>query len=178
MPEQKIKPQPDVADAAHAAFRKYAPELHRYLARRMRHPATAPDLTQEIFERFLQLETATHVRNIQGYLYRVASNLVQEFHEREGRSIVTFDSDVAEAASHSAEHGVVEDEADRLALAEDLRLALATLPRMHRAVLLLVKREGFSYDEVAQRTGLSVGTITQYVFEARAKMKMLLKRPG
>jgi DNA-directed RNA polymerase specialized sigma24 family protein len=47
---------------------------------------------------------------------------------------------------------------------------------MHRTVLLLVKREGRTYEEAARELGLEVSTVTKYVFEARAKMKDLLKR--
>jgi DNA-directed RNA polymerase specialized sigma24 family protein len=42
-------------------------------------------------------------------------------------------------------------------------------------VLLLVKRDGLSYEEAALKTRLNVSTVTNYVFEARARVKMLLK---
>ena len=175
MPEQNLKQQSTLADVTTEAFHKYAPALHRYLTRRMRRPASAPDLTQEIFERFLQVPSAEHVRNTQGYLYRIASHLVQEYEEREGRSVVMFDSDAAEAAAAGIQHAHEDASADRLALQQDLQRALLTLPPMHRIVLLAVKREGLSYEEVAQRTGLTVSTVTKYLYEARAKMKILLQ---
>ena len=65
--------------------------------------------------------------------------------------------------------------AERLALQQDLKRALAKLPVMHRVVLLLVKRDGLSYAEAARKTRLNVSTVTNYVFEARARVKMLLK---
>ncbi len=65
--------------------------------------------------------------------------------------------------------------AERLSLEQDLRNALAQLPPTHRAVLLLVKRDGFSYEEAAQKMKLNVSTVTSYLFDARARMKMLLK---
>ncbi|HVZ36954.1 MAG TPA: RNA polymerase sigma factor [Polyangiaceae bacterium] len=175
MAEQKIKPRRELENAALTAFRRYAPELHRYIARRMRDPASVPDLMQQVFERFLQVPRADVVRNTQGYLYGIASNVVKEYHYREEHSLVTFDSEVVQAVGERIEHAVADDLAEQLALQQDLRRALNRLPPAQRAVLLLVKREGWSYEEVAQKTGLTLNTVTNYVFEARAQLKMLLK---
>ena len=44
-----------------------------------------------------------------------------------------------------------------------------------RTVLLLVKRDGLSYEETARKTRLNVNTVKTYVFEARARVKVILK---
>src|SRR6267378_1798455 len=108
-----------VARLAALAFRKYAPELHRYIERRVRRAGSAPDLTQEIFERFLQVEDATAVRNPQAYLYGIASHVVREALFREDRSVVTYDSDAVEEAGRRLDHALPDDMAERLALQED-----------------------------------------------------------
>jgi len=164
-----------VARLAALAFRKYAPELHRYIERRMRRRGMAPDLTQDIFERFLQIEDADVVRNPQAYLYGIASHVVREALFREDQSLVTYDSEAVEEAGGRLDHALPDDMAERLALQQDLKRALAELPAMHRTVLLLVKRDGLSYEETARRTHLNVNTVTTYVFEARARVKMILK---
>jgi RNA polymerase sigma factor (sigma-70 family) len=175
MAEPKGKSRSELAAAARTAFRDYAPQLHRYLARRLQHREEAPDLTQEIFERFLQLPNLDSVRNAQAFLYGIASNLVREMRYRNDRSLVTFDSAMVDAVSECAEHPHADHAAEQLALEQDLRWALSQLPAAHRAVLLLVKRDGLSYEEVAQQTGLALTTVTTYVSEARAKVKMYLK---
>jgi RNA polymerase sigma-70 factor (ECF subfamily) len=166
--KQKARPLPGRSDAAVAAFRDYAPELHRYIARQMRQPQNAADLTQEIFARFLQVPDPGTVRNAQAFLYGIASNLVRELRHREAHNLIFYDSDSVERAG-------AEEVADRLALQQDLRRALAKLPPAHRAVLLLVKRDGLTYEEVSQQTGLAVTTVANYVSEARARIKMVLK---
>ena len=115
MPELKVKSTSELAAAALVAFRDYAPELHRYIARQMRHPENAADLTQEIFERFLQLPNLEMVRNAQAFLYGIASNLVRELRYREGRSLVAFDSEAVDAISQRMEHSDRADLAERLA---------------------------------------------------------------
>ena len=92
MSERNANTASPIARLATLAFRKYAPELHRYIERRMRRLGSAPDLTQDIFERFLQIEDADAVRNPQAYLYGIASHVVREAMFREDRSLVSFDS--------------------------------------------------------------------------------------
>jgi len=157
------------------AFRKYAPELHRYIERRMRRPDLARDLTQDIFERFLQVEDADAVRNPQAYLFGIASHVVREAQFKEDKSLVTFDSDRVQELDSQLDHALPDELAERLSVTQELKRAFAELPAMHRMALLLVKRDGLSYEEAAQRTQLNVNTVKTYVFEARAKVKMRLK---
>jgi len=157
------------------AFRKYAAELHRYIERRMRRSGVAQDLTQDIFERFLQVQDADAVRNPQAYLFGIASHVVREAQFREDKSLVTFDSEAVREAGGQLEHALPDDLAERMSLQQDLNRAFAELPAMHRTVLLLVKHDGLSYEEVAKRTRLNVNTLKTYVFEARARIKMTLK---
>jgi len=175
MSERNPKTARPGASLAALAFRKYAPALHRYIERRIRQPGTALDLTQDIFERFLQIEDTDAVRNPQAYLYGIASHVVREALFREDKSLVTYDSEATEEASEQLNQALPDDMAERLSLQQDLKRALAKLPAMHRVVLLLVKRDGLSYAEAARRTHLNVSTVTNYVFEARAKVKMMLK---
>jgi RNA polymerase sigma-70 factor (ECF subfamily) len=163
------------APSAGSAFRKYAPALHRYITQRMRHPADAPDLTQEIFERFMQIPQKDAIRDAQAYLYGIAAHLVSEWREREQRRIVTYDSDVMQTAAESLENALPDTMAERFAAEQDLRYALAQLPTMQRAVLLLAKREGLTHEEIAEKTGLLTSTVTNYVCEACAKVKLLLR---
>lgn len=156
------------------AFRKYAAALHRYLARRVREPEAADDLTQEIFERFLQVEDTDAVRNPQAYLFGIASHVVREARYRTERSLVTYDSEAIDTADEMLDHAWPDDAAERLSLQQDLRHALLQLPATQRVVLLLVKRDGYSYEEAARKMQLSVATVASYLFEARAKVKMLL----
>jgi RNA polymerase sigma factor (sigma-70 family) len=175
MPMIKTKAPQNAPGLAALAFRKYAPELHRYLLRRIRQAADAADLTQEIFERFLRTDKAEMVRNPQAYLFGIASHVVSDARMKEDKSLVSFDSPAVEAATEQPDHAVPDTLAEQLGLSQDLRFALSMLSEAHRAVLLLVKRDGLSYEEVAQRMNLTVGTVTVYLFEARAKVKMILK---
>ncbi|MBS0418355.1 MAG: RNA polymerase sigma factor [Proteobacteria bacterium] len=175
MSERHLKIGHAATRLAALAFRKYAPALHRYIERRMRRPEVAQDLTQDIFERFLQIEDTDVVRNPQAYLFGIASHVVREALFREDQSLVMFDSEAVEEGAQQLDNALPDNVAERLSLQQDLKRALAELPTMHRTVLLLVKRDGLSYEETSRKTRLNVNTVKTYVFEARARVKLILK---
>ncbi len=56
----------------------------------------------------------------------------------------------------------------------DLEHALARLPKGARAVLILHDVEGYRHDEIAELTGIAVGTSKAQLHRARKLMKELL----
>ena len=57
--------------------------------------------------------------------------------------------------------------------AKEIRAALKTLPKEHyNAFMLYIS--GFKYREIAQETGVSLGTIKSRIFHNRKKLKQLL----
>jgi len=175
MPQTKAKSSASADRSVSAAFRQYAPRLHRYLVRRIRRTADVADLTQEIFERYLRTGHLDAVRNPQAYLFRIASHVISDSLLRDERSVVTFDSETMEGAGQTLEHSTPDDMAERIGLAQELQHGLRELPPMHAVVLLLAVRDGLSHKEIAQRTGLSVSTVGLYVCEARARVRMTLE---
>jgi RNA polymerase sigma-70 factor (ECF subfamily) len=174
-PESERKDSQIATRAVSAAFRRYAPALHRYLLRRIRRSSEVADLSQEIFERFLRVQDSESVRHPQAYLFRIASHVVSDALTKEEHALVSFDSQAVQRADDSLEHAS-EDHATEIGLAQELDHAIAELSDMHRAVLLLAIRDGLSHREVATRTGLTVSTVGLYVCEARARIRMLLNR--
>ena len=56
--------------------------LTRYLRRRLPGRIDAEDLAQEVYVRLLRVEQIEHIKEPQAYLYRVASNVAQEWRMR------------------------------------------------------------------------------------------------
>lgn len=157
------------------AFQKYAPELHRYLLRRLRRPDDASDLTQEIFERFIKVDRGDAIQNPQAYLFKIASHVVNQSLLRHEHELVTYDSELVQTLTETFDQGSPDTMADHLSLQRDLREALRTLPENHLAALLLVKGEGLSYEEAAREAGFTENTIGTYVKHGRAKLKLILE---
>lgn len=60
-------------------------------------------------------------------------------------------------------------------LRERINSALSTLSPEHRAVILLKEAEGLQYHEIADRLGISLGTVMSRLFYARKKLQKLLR---
>lgn len=158
-----------------AAFRLYSSGLYRYVLRRLRHPANAADLTQEIFERFVRGEGAGKAQNPQAYLFGIAAHVVADAYLAQTRDTVTFNSETCDAAAETV-IAPMADPADHVGLQQELKVALGRLPDIHRAAFLLTKWEGLSNEEAATRLGTTAGSVMVYVCEARAKLRTLLHR--
>jgi RNA polymerase sigma-70 factor, ECF subfamily len=170
---QVIPPLEGVRERLSAIFRRCSPDLHAYLRRRLKGTSDAADLTQEIFERFLRGDRSARARNPYAYLFGIASNVVADAAMAREREIVVYDSEVVEDAEQALPGT---DDAANVALEEELRLALAQLSETHRAAILLTKRDGLSCREAADRMGTTEGSVRVYVCQARAQLRVLLKR--
>jgi RNA polymerase sigma factor (sigma-70 family) len=167
-----------VSQLAQSTFHTHARELQRFLLRRVGDRHDVDDLSQEVFARLMRVENAELIRNPMAYLLGIATHVVREFRQRKQQQCVIFDSDMADAVAENPERATNGDpfgNPDQLELQNWLDDALRRLPSTHQVVLLLVKREGLSYEEAAAATGLSVHTIEKYLVEARARLRMILK---
>ena len=64
--------------------------------------------------------------------------------------------------------------AERRALSERLRQALAELPERRRVAVVLFDVEGYSHAEIAGILGIPEGTVRSEVFHARRRLRVLL----
>jgi len=58
---------------------------------------------------------------------------------------------------------------------EQLQRAIATLPRSFQETITLREVEGLSYEEIAEITGVSIGTVKSRIARARLKLQAQLK---
>jgi RNA polymerase sigma factor (sigma-70 family) len=157
-----------ISARAKRAVEQYRVELHRFLTRRLHSSQDAGDLAQDVYLRFLQLPDTDLIRQPQAYLYRIASNLVYEYRLREKRRDVVCDPAVLEELAEDTADSWIPTLDERLSTGQQLERVLQQLPETYRAILLLQKRDGLSYAEIAKRLGLSVHTVQKYLFRALA----------
>jgi RNA polymerase sigma factor (sigma-70 family) len=158
-------PADEFAASVHARFHE---ELHRFLARRLGNDQEVRDLTQEVYLRLLRLDRAELIRQPEAYVYTIAAHVLHQFRMRIYASPVTFDSEAMQLAAEAPQQIQPDRQAERLNAEREVARILQRLPPTHRAVLVLCKRDGCSYEEVAQRLSISVHTVKKYLFEAKA----------
>jgi len=154
-------------------WRQYARWLQRYLTRCLRHhdATNAHDLAQEVYLRLLRVDKGEPVRNYQAYLYRIASHVVYEFKLRARREIVSFDSEAVENWDAHPSSTSADPLGDHVSAERQIERALAQLRPLERAVLLLHKREGLEYSEIAQQLGISANMVHKHLTRALAALR-------
>jgi RNA polymerase sigma-19 factor, ECF subfamily len=153
----------------------YGRKLHHFLIRRLKTPEDAADVAQEVYLKMMRLERTHLIRKPEAYLYFLASQVMHERRMREERLPILFDSEAVDALTQAADCAsqddfVISDEMER-----ELKRLLAKLPVAQRSVLILRKRDGLSYPEIAKALDLSVHTVKKYLFQANIKMAALWK---
>ena len=150
-------------------FEQYYDSLVRMLYRRTGDRDRAEDLAQETFARAV----AAPPDNPRPWLFAVALNLVREDGRRavrQGRRLELLRAD------DPPPQGPDED-FDRNERSAAVRAALATLGERDREALLL-KAEGFNYDEIASTLGLSKGAIGTTLARARRRLVEAYRSDG
>ena len=72
-----------------------------------------------------------------------------------------------------------QDRSERLELARALSIALARLQEEQRLVVILSDVQGYSYDEIASITGISLGTVKSRLSRGRGRLREILREfPG
>ncbi|MCA1833830.1 MAG: sigma-70 family RNA polymerase sigma factor [Actinomycetota bacterium] len=145
-----------------------------------RNPTEAEDLLQETalkaFQAFHQFEAGT---NVKAWLYRILTNAYISGYRKTKREPVRVSADgiddfslydqIADATGASPEQAVL----DRLPEAE-VKTALEGLPDQFRIAVLLADVEGFSYKEIADITGVSIGTVMSRLHRGRKALQRAL----
>jgi RNA polymerase sigma-70 factor (ECF subfamily) len=157
------------------------PGLYSAAFRLTRNASDAEDLVQETFLRayrgFHQFEAGT---NLKAWLYRILTNTFINSYRKKQREPQTDSLDDVEdwylyskmagqGAEPSAETSVIESLPD-----EDVQDALSSLPEQFRIAVLLADVEGFSYKEIAEITGVPIGTVMSRLHRGRKALEKRL----
>lgn len=151
-----------------AFYRATAGGLWSYIHRLTGDAATADDLLQKTFFRFLrssgEFEGDEHMRR---WVYRAATNLAfDHFREtkrhRERATLPAYEASAAE----------------RHDLGHDVKRIFAELKPRERALLWLAHVEESDHQEIGKALGVKAGSVRVLLFRARKRLGELLKRSG
>ena len=157
-------------------FDEHYEVLYRYLVRLTGDPDQAADVAQECFIRLIV--RSPEERQLRGWLFRVATNLVRDESRVRRRRIELLQetSDLAGAGAGVAppdpEQALVLQERSRT-----VRRALDALNLRDRT-LLLMREEGFSHKEMAVAVGTTTKSVGSMIARALNKLAVELTRPG
>ena len=149
-----------------ALFRELREPLGRYLASLGVKPSEIDELIQESFLRLHRhLSSGADGANLQGWVFRVAQNLVRDRRRGwHGRNVGQLE-DYPEAALASTAEATPEERVLHLEKMNRLRAAMRALPPQQQRCLQL-RAQGLRYREIAQALGVSVTTVADLIREA------------
>lgn len=114
--------------------------------------------------------------SLSSWLYRIASTVCLDFLRKQKRLPETESADeLAESGFNPVDDSPTPDEAVLKSESNaDLQAAIDTLPGDMRTVLILYALEGLGYEQIAEATKTSVGTVKSRLNRARQKLTKFL----
>ena len=156
-------------------FKRWRKPIRQWLSHRSSVPtADLDDLAQEVFLRLLRYSDDVAIDNPQGYLFRIAANVANEWQERARHRKPHDDSwleDLQVEFSDEPENAIAREVAH-----QHMQDAVNKLPRRQREVLLLHVNEGLTYKQIAERQGLTYRVILRDLTRAYSQLRMQLKQ--
>lgn len=162
--------QPVVVSDFDAEYERLQPALWRYVHRLVGDPDVADDVVQEAFVRLLGRPDLTGDA-ARLWIYTVATNLVRD----RGRTGSRRKRLLAARPIMPKSPPLPSERVERTERIESVRRALDAMPERDRH-LLLMREEGFSYQEIAEVVGVAPGSVGTLI--ARATRRFIgLYRP-
>jgi len=143
----------------------------------------AGDVTQETFIRAYGSLDRFRGGSFKSYLLRIASNLCyDELRRRQSHPNPSLEEMSEEQmAPHPAlvnGNPLPEEMAERGEIVRAIRSGIQTLPAEQGTVLVLADVQGWSYQEIADGMGTSIGTVRSRLARARAKLRDYMQDQG
>jgi len=157
--------------------------LYRTALRMTRNPQDAEDLVQETYLRayrfFDKFQPGT---NLRAWLFKILTNSYINRYRKQvseprldsldgSEEFALYNHMDAEAAMQG---GTVEAEVLDHFAEEDIKAAIEALPPQFRMAVLLADVEGFSYNQIAEITGVKKGTVMSRLFRGRRLLQRAL----
>jgi len=162
--------------------RRYQRPIASYVYRMVGDYDAALDLTQEVFIKvYNSLSRYRSEFKFSTWIYKIAHNTAIDHLRRHTvrDQIMTADGDGprSEIAIESRRL-TPEQESEREERRSEIESVVQSLPAAYRELIVLRHSHDLSYDEIAEVTGLPLGTVKNRLFRAREAMRDLLVPRG
>lgn len=145
----------------------YADNVYRFILKNLRHEEDAKDVVQASFEKMWINRDKVENERSKSYLFTVAYHQMIDLIRKNQR--VTLEEDFSSSTKSTSQ--------PHHQLKKVLNEALYRLSETQRSLVLLKDYEGYSYEEIAKITSLSVSQVKVYLHRARIQLKNYLVKP-
>lgn len=163
---------------------RYEKPVFSLIVRMVRDRQLAEDLSQETFiKAHRALASYNPERRFSSWLFKIAHNTTIDHLRRQRIPTAPLQSGAPESPSLA---DVLEDrsapspaaQAEAADLATALEQALVQLRAEYREVVVLRFSQGLAYQEIAEVTGLPIGTVKTHLHRARKQLMRILEEQG
>ena len=170
-------------DAFNELVLAYQQQVYNLAYRILGDPASAADAAQDAFISAFENIGRFRGGSLKSYLLRIVANrCYDELRRWKRRPATSFEDfgEVDEEANPALVNGGErpEDYAERQEMARMIQAGIETLPPDQRITLALSDVQGLSYQEIAEATEVSLGTVKSRLARARGKLRDYLQAQG
>lgn len=163
---------------------RYERPVFSLVYRMVRDRALAEDLSQEVFVRaFNAIGTYKPSYKFSNWILKIANNhAIDHLRKRKLETISIHGSPHASTPEEVGQTELVvasgdenpQEYLEHKELGSQIERAIGGLRPEYRSVILLRHVEGYAYDEIAEITGLPLGTVKTHLHRARAELRLAL----
>ena len=139
----------------------FSDNVYRFILKNIKDPEKARDVVQDTYEKLLIKADSVNYEKAKSYLFSAAYHTMIDMIRKDSRQVLVEDY-------HSSSYFHTEQYND---LNEVLHEAINRLPESQKSVIMLRDYEGYSYEEIAEITGLSEAQVKVYIYRGRMFLK-------
>jgi RNA polymerase sigma-70 factor (ECF subfamily) len=167
---------------------QYSQPIYSLIARSLRDPADAADVTQEVFVKVFRSISGFHGdASLRTWIYRIAlheTSNQRRWWSRHKKQELAIDAPIENeegectcmAETLAATGASPFEQLLRSETRHRVEAALRELPDAYREVVVLREIEGFGYEEIAEILNVNLGTVKSRLTRGRAALREFLKR--
>jgi RNA polymerase sigma-70 factor, ECF subfamily len=166
-------------EAYETLVNRFKDPLTNYVYRFLGDKDLCTDIVQDTMIKFyLHKDSYKSFAKFSTWIYTIAGNLARnELKRRKRRQIFSLDNDDDEKKIQIEDNSFVSPEraTDSEMKGEIIQKALLKVKPVYREVVILRDIDGLSYEEIAEITNLSIGTVKSRINRGRRHLQELLK---
>ncbi len=175
----KVFQDTDNIEAYEILVNRFKDPLTNYVYRFLGDKDICTDIVQDTMIKFyLHKDSYKSFAKFSTWIYTIAGNLARnELKRRRRRTIFSIDNDDDEKKIQIEDKSFISPEraTDNSMKGEIIQKALLKVKPVYREVVILRDVEGLSYEEIAEITDLSIGTVKSRINRGRKHLQELLK---
>jgi RNA polymerase sigma-70 factor (ECF subfamily) len=169
----------DTIEAYEILVKRYKDPLTNFVYRFVGDKDVCTDIVQDTMIKFyLNKDSYKSFAKFSTWIYTIAGNLAKnELKRRKRRTVLSIHNDDEDSFLQIEDKKFISPDraADNEIKSSMIQKALMKVKEVYREVVILRDVQGMSYEEIAEITGLSIGTVKSRINRGRTQLQKLLK---